>query len=121
MSGFGGLLEEVRELEALGLEELRAAWRRRIGPPPKLRSPELLRHLLAWRIQADRLGGWEAGVVRALKRGSGVRDPRAGLAQGARIIPPQQDTYRFLPKIFGEFIGIYGNHRRRGRVYFICA
>jgi hypothetical protein len=25
--------------------------------PPKLRSVELLRHLLAWRIQAARLGG----------------------------------------------------------------
>jgi len=33
---------EVRALERLDLEGLRDEWLRRYGPPPKLRSPELL-------------------------------------------------------------------------------
>ena len=49
---------EVRALERLDLEGLRAEWRRRrYGPPPKLRSPDLLARMLAWRIQAEALGG----------------------------------------------------------------
>jgi len=51
---------EVRALARLNLEELRTEWRRRYGPPPRLRSPELLAHLLAWRIQADAFGGLDA-------------------------------------------------------------
>ena len=35
------------------LDGLRAEWRRRYGAPPALRSVELLRLMLAWRIQAD--------------------------------------------------------------------
>lgn len=57
---------EVTALAALDLEELRAAWRRRYGAPPKLRSPDLLRRWLAWRIQADALGGLDRETRRRL-------------------------------------------------------
>ena len=51
------LADEVRRLADLGLEGLRAEWRRRYGTPPALRSASLLRRNLAWRMQAERFGG----------------------------------------------------------------
>lgn len=66
---------EVRALEGLGLEELRDAWRRRYGEPPKLRSSEFLARLLAWRIQAEAFGGLDAGLRKGLLS---KRTPPAG-------------------------------------------
>ena len=37
------ITDEVRALERLDLEGLRAEWRQRYGSPPTLRSPDLLR------------------------------------------------------------------------------
>lgn len=65
---------EVRALERLDLEGLRAAWRERYGPAPKLRSRELLGLMLAWRIQAEAFGGLDSVTRRKLKtETSGVR------------------------------------------------
>jgi hypothetical protein len=77
--------EQVRALETLGLEALRDVWRARYGAPPKLRSPDLLRHLLAWRIQADAEGGLPAAVRKELGRKGEKRDVRVALAEGARL------------------------------------
>ena len=44
--------DAVRALETLTLEALRSEWRRLYGPAPKLRSVDLLRRLIAWRLQA---------------------------------------------------------------------
>lgn len=57
---------EVRTLEALDLRALREEWRRRFGPPPLMRSRELLARLLAWRIQEKALGGLDAATIRML-------------------------------------------------------
>ena len=62
--------EEVRALASLDLEGLRTEWRRRYGPPPKLRSADLLARLLAWRIQAEVLGGLDAETRSTLFRKS---------------------------------------------------
>jgi len=77
--------EEARALVALDLEGLRAEWRRRYGAAPALRSSDLLRHILAWKIQADRLGGLNASLKRALKGtgSSGTKIERLG--EGALI------------------------------------
>jgi len=76
--------EEVRGLQALNLEALRTQWRRRYGPPPRLRSADLLRRLLAWRIQAEALGGLSPEVRRALARtGAAARGPK--LEPGVRL------------------------------------
>jgi len=72
MGGTANVADEVQALERLDLEGLRAAWRRRIGPPPKVRSPELLRLSLAWRIQAAAFGGLDAAARRRLRDGSSV-------------------------------------------------
>jgi hypothetical protein len=65
----GPLIEE--EVEALGeldLHQLRQAWQVRYGVPPKLRSPELLGLMLAWRVQADAVGGLAVETRLALRR-----------------------------------------------------
>lgn len=56
----------LASLPALGLEELRALWSGRFGPPPRLRSPDLLRHLIAWRLQAEADGGLDHETRRKL-------------------------------------------------------
>lgn len=79
------LLAEVRGLETLNLEGLRTAWRARYGAPPSLRSPDLLRHILAWRMQAERHGGLDPATRKLLARKSDRNDATAGLAEGARL------------------------------------
>ena len=66
---------EVRALERLDLEGLRAEWRRRYGCPPKIRSVELLGLALAWKIQSQAFGGLDAITRRRVKTG---RLPRSG-------------------------------------------
>jgi hypothetical protein len=65
---------EVAALEPLNLHQLRDKWRERFGAPPKIRSPDMLRLLLAWRIQAIALGGLD-------------RETRKALARTGRIVP----------------------------------
>ena len=66
------ITQEVRALERLDLEGLRAVWTKRFGPAPRLRSPELLRLALAWRIQTQYFGGLDAATRRRLRTGAGV-------------------------------------------------
>lgn len=61
---------EVRKLAALDLQALREEWRRLYGPPPRLRSPDLLRYLLAWRIQSALEGGLDRDTRRRLRQSS---------------------------------------------------
>jgi hypothetical protein len=69
---------EVRGLAALTIDELKDVWRRRYGAPPTLRSVDLVRRLLAWRIQADALGGLSSETKAALTRTSAtLRGPTA--------------------------------------------
>lgn len=57
----------VAALAAMSLAELRAEWERRYGPPPRHRAADLLRRVLAWRIQADIYGGLDAPTRRMLE------------------------------------------------------
>jgi hypothetical protein len=58
--------EAARSFEAMGLEELRAQWRARYGAPPTLRAADLLRRMLAWRVQADAMGGLDRKFLREI-------------------------------------------------------
>lgn len=58
---------DVAALESMTLAELRAEWRRRYGPPPRHRAADLLRRVLAWRIQSDVHGGLDAPTRRMLE------------------------------------------------------
>jgi hypothetical protein len=49
--------ELLRRIETATLPELRAEWEQRFGAAPRLRSPDLLRRIIAWRIQAAEDGG----------------------------------------------------------------
>lgn len=76
--------QEVRALETLDLRGLREEWQRRYGPPPKMRSVELLARLLAWRIQSDAFGGLDAGTIRLL-RASPPTSRTSPLTLGTRL------------------------------------
>ena len=77
------LEREVAALEHLNLHQLRDKWRERFGAPPKMRSPEMLRLLLAWRIQAIALGGLDAETRKALARTGRVVPQGRELGVGA--------------------------------------
>jgi hypothetical protein len=123
------VIEDEIRLEGLGLEDLRTRWRARYGAPPKLRSPELLALMLAWRIQAEREGGLDADLRRALRRSTGIKaaaEPTAGTRlvrewEGARheVIVMSEggflyrgDRYRSLSQIARAITGVRWNGPR---------
>lgn len=80
-----GIETEIQALARLNLAGLRNAWRERFGPPPPLRSPDLLRAALAWRLQAEALGGLDTETRRLLRRASSVRPDLPPPAAGTRV------------------------------------
>jgi hypothetical protein len=72
------LRTELAELENLELHQLRDTWRERFGAPPTIRSTEMLRLLLAWRMQAVLLGGLD-------------REARDALSRAGRVVAEGQD------------------------------
>jgi hypothetical protein len=87
------LQEEVDELETLDLEGLRAHWARHYGAPPSLRSVPILRLLLAWRLQADALGGLDLETSKALRRKGRLRPEGLDLGIGARLTRTWQGRF----------------------------
>lgn len=79
------LPERIAEIERSDLEALRREWARQYGASPSLRSVPILRMLLAWRVQADRLGILDSETRRALIRTGAVRAEGLDLGVGARI------------------------------------
>jgi hypothetical protein len=77
--------DTIRMLDRMPLNVLRAEWERRYGAAPKLRSPDLLRLLLAWRIQTEVYGGLDAATRRAL-RASGTPRGALDLRPGSRLV-----------------------------------
>ena len=116
------LLEDVEAsiaaLEPLDLEGLRTQWRARYGPPPALRSPELLAMMLAWRIQAAVEGGLGADMRRALRRPPSKRstnEPAAG--PGARLIREWQGVrHEVTVEEGGVFLHAGTRHRSLSQV-----
>jgi hypothetical protein len=60
------IAEQVRGLTALDLEPLRALWRSRWGPPPALRSQDLMARAVADRLQTEAHGGLSPALKRSL-------------------------------------------------------
>ena len=94
--------QEVRALTGLDLEGLRNAWRVRFGVPPKLRSPELLRLSLAWRMQAEAFGGLDAATRRRLRAGVTV-GRRDDLSEGARITKEWRGRFYQIDRTAGGY------------------
>lgn len=79
------LAARIAEIDQADLEALRRDWARHYGAPPGLRSVPILRMLLAWRIQADALGGLDRETRRALMRTGSAKAEGLDLGVGARI------------------------------------
>ncbi|NKB54563.1 MAG: DUF2924 domain-containing protein [Rhizobiaceae bacterium] len=84
MSAREYIQEQVDNLEDLDLEGLRSVWRCCYGSPPGLRSIQLFRLMLAWRLQAQAFGGLEQSTMAQLNRKRSVR--AEGLELGAGVI-----------------------------------
>ena len=77
--------ELVTAISEMELDQLRAQWRQRYGVPPQLRSLPLMRLQLAWRVQAEAFGGFDAGTRKALARSGSVEPEGKELGIGARL------------------------------------
>lgn len=75
----------VGKIDHMSLEGLREEWRQHYGAPPLIRSVPILRQLLAWRIQADALGGLDLASCKALARSGPVEVEGRQLGIGARL------------------------------------
>ena len=75
----------VAEIGSLDLDGLREFWRGRFGAPPPLRSEPIMRQLLAWRVQAQALGGLNDDIRRALARSGAIVPEGRELGMGARL------------------------------------
>jgi hypothetical protein len=95
---------EVQALAGLGLEGLRAEWRSRYGVPPKLRSPELLRLALAWRMQSEVLGGLDSETRAALRRSTIPTKAAPALSKGVRLIREWQGVRHEVVVVEGGFL-----------------
>ncbi|MEZ5655045.1 MAG: DUF2924 domain-containing protein [Sphingobium sp.] len=76
------IARDVAALTDMSLRELRMEWERRYGAAPRHRSVDLLRRVLAWRMQADVLGGLDAATRRMLGREGEVQ---LGTTPGMRL------------------------------------
>ena len=69
----------LTKMEHLGVESLRALWKKRFRRKlPDISSPDVLRRILAWRLQVEAHGGLGPEVnlrLRALMRTDGRRKP----------------------------------------------
>ncbi len=79
------IAHEVTALARLDLDGLRAHWRARYGPPPKLRSVELLCLSLAWRLQARAFGGLDRDIRRQLSRRGPLKAEGLEIGAGAKL------------------------------------
>lgn len=73
---------EVAAIASMNLNELRALWQERYGDPPTIRAAGLIRRVLAWRIQADAYGGFDAATRKMIgsKQSPNIKTtPTAGM------------------------------------------
>lgn len=102
MSAERDITNEVRALEGLGLEPLREEWRRRYGPPPRIRSSDFLARLLAWRIQAEAFGGIDPALKALLLRKS-MPVPGPKLRPGMRLEREWKGRLEIVDVVEGGF------------------
>lgn len=76
---------DIAALESLTLNDLRTEWTKHYGSPPPLRSQDLLRLVLAWRLQASASAGLDAVTRRKLMRTGPVFAEGLDLAPGTML------------------------------------
>lgn len=77
--------DEVGALARLDLSALRERWEHRFGPAPRIRSVELFRLMLAWRLQAEVSGGLDPAIRKALRSTGRVVAEGQDLGVGATL------------------------------------
>ena len=75
----------IAAIDGMDLEKLRQFWGERYGAPPSLRSIQIMRMMLAWRIQAEAFGGLDDDTLNALGRSGPVEPEGRHLGVGARL------------------------------------
>ena len=75
----------LADLSRCNLVALRQHWQARWGAPPPLRSVDLLRLMLAWRLQAGALGGFDRTARRQIARSGRLQPEGQELGLGARL------------------------------------
>jgi hypothetical protein len=110
VTGGTELTAVVERLETLDLEALRVLWRQHGGSRLRLRSPELMRLLLAWRLQAAVHGGLDPETRRRLRRRGRVQAEGLELGVGARLrrewrgrtveVVVEEDGFRWEERIY---------------------
>jgi hypothetical protein len=73
------------EIANADLPALRAIWDARWGTPPPLRSVDLLRLAIAWRLQAEVFGGLDRIQRRQIKRTGRLQPEGQELGLGAKL------------------------------------
>jgi hypothetical protein len=101
---------QVAEIAHMDLDALRAAWRRRYGAPPPLRSTPIMRMLLAWRVQAEAHGGIDRETRRTLARTGSIAPEGQHLGIGAQLtrnwqgrevtVVVEEDGFRWEDQLF---------------------
>lgn len=97
-------------LKAMSLTELRALWSGRYGPAPSTRSPEILAHMLAWRVQGERDGGLTPELRRQLRR-PGAAPVANKLTPGTRL------TREWQGQVHEVVVEPDGRFRHDGRLH----
>src|SRR4051794_2646172 len=72
------LTATLRSIQTMNLAELRKLWSEHFGSPPELRSSDLMRLILSWRLQARVHGGLDAAMRRKLRRKT-MADPASAI------------------------------------------
>jgi hypothetical protein len=72
------LAAHLLSIETMDLAALRLLWLEHFGRPPTLRSVDLMRLSLSWRLQARVYGGLDVGMRRRLRRPT-KSDPQSAI------------------------------------------
>lgn len=72
------LVAQLAAIETMDLTALRQLWCEHFGTPPALRSVDLMRLTVSWRLQARVHGGLDAGMRRRLRRPT-KSDPQSAI------------------------------------------
>lgn len=75
----------LADMAQADLPTLRAHWQARWGAPPPLRSVDLLRLSIAWRLQAEAFGGLDRAARRQIARTGRLQPEGQELGLGARL------------------------------------
>ncbi|KJV38145.1 DUF2924 domain-containing protein [Brevundimonas sp. KM4] len=105
MTGADSLSQELVRLETLPLQELRIVWRQVFkAPAPSLRSPELLRRIIGWRLQVDAGAGLKTATKRAIASKARIRTAGPALTPGVRITREWQGRSHHVEVLTAGFL-----------------